>query len=71
MVHRHLNHEQYTLAAIDDAIAGTLADWNSAWNRYCIAAVPIIDLLQRQISIDRSPYRKDNYTRWRSYGWTA
>lgn len=28
MLHRHLNHEQYTLAAIDDVIArGKRGDW--------------------------------------------
>ena len=30
MEHRHLNHSNYTLAAIDDIIArGTLADWQA------------------------------------------
>ena len=30
MEHRHLNHSNYTLAAIDDVIArGTLADWQA------------------------------------------
>ena len=30
MEHRHLNHSNYSLAAIDDVIArGTLADWQA------------------------------------------
>jgi hypothetical protein len=29
MVHRHLNHQNYTLAAIDDVISrGNLRDWH-------------------------------------------
>ena len=30
MKHRHLNHERYTLAALDDVISrGKLADWTA------------------------------------------
>ncbi|KJS76551.1 MAG: hypothetical protein Q7T22_09995 [Serpentinimonas sp.] len=33
VLHRHLNHQRYTLAAIDDAIArGRWSDW--VWQHY-------------------------------------
>ena len=47
MRHRHLNHEDYTLAAIDDAIArGRWADWADL-RRAVRADMPTLDRVER------------------------
>ena len=47
MRHRHLNHEGYTLAAIDDVIArGRWADWADL-RRAVRADTPLLDRVER------------------------
>ena len=47
MRHRHLNHEEYTLAAIDDVIArGRWADWADL-RRAVRADTPMLDRVER------------------------
>ena len=47
MQHRHLNHEQYTLAAIDDIVArGQRQDW-AELRRALIATPSLRDKLRR------------------------
>ena len=47
MRHRHLNHEDYTLAAIDDVIArGRWADWADL-RRAVRADKPVLDRVER------------------------
>ena len=47
MLHRHLNHERYTLAAIDDVIArGRWKDWADL-RRAVRAERPLLDRVER------------------------
>ena len=47
MQHRHLNHQQHTLAAIDDVIArGRWDDW-AALRRAVLADPPLLDKVRR------------------------
>ena len=47
MRHRHLNHQRYTLAAIDDVIArGRWADWADL-RRAVHAETPVLDRIER------------------------
>ena len=47
MRHRHLNHEEYTLAAIDDVIArGRWADWADLRRAVC-GDLPVLDRVER------------------------
>ena len=47
MQHRHLNHQRYTLAAIDDVIArGRWADWADL-RRAVHAEAPLLDQVER------------------------
>lgn len=67
MNHRHLNHSDFTLAAIDDILLhGKYADW-----------VELLDAMERDPTIrekilrvcesDRSPRPNQRYILWREY----
>ncbi len=67
MNHRHLNHTDFTLAAIDDILLrGEYADW-----------VELLDAMERDPTIrekilricesDRSPRPNQRYILWREY----
>jgi hypothetical protein len=57
MLHRHLNHQRFTLAAIDDVIArGRWADWVALRS----AALQDHDVLEKVARICR-PYASDPY----------
>ena len=63
--HRHLNHEKYTLAAIDDIILrGKWEDW-SALRRAALADRAVM----KKIEDVCQPYLSDPY-RQRHYFWT-
>jgi hypothetical protein len=67
MQHRHLNHEEYTLAAIDDVIdRGQRQDW--AELRHAALADPLImeKVLHVCQSQGRDPYAQ-RYRFWRYY----
>jgi hypothetical protein len=67
MIHRHLNHERFTLAAIDDAIAR--GRWDD-WARLRRAALKDRTLLDKVEKICRS-YTDDPYAQryhfWKHY----
>jgi len=67
MQHRHLNHQQYTLAAIDDVISrGQWQDWADL-RRAVLADPAIMDKVERVCR----PYAADPYAQryhfWRHY----
>jgi len=67
MQHRHLNHQQYTLAAIDDVISrGQWQDWADL-RRAVLADSAIMDKVERVCR----PYAADPYAQryhfWRHY----
>ena len=67
MLHRHLNHEEYTIAAIDDVIArGKRADWRAL--QQAILAEPalkekILSACQAHLA---DPYEQ-RYRLWKLY----
>ena len=67
MVHRHLTHQTYTLAAIDDVIArGKLADW-VAMRQAVLAQRTLLEKVLRvcQAHVD-DPYAQ-RYHFWKHY----
>lgn len=67
MVHRHLNHEEYTLAAIDDVIGrGKRKDW-AELRRAALADPAVMERVLR-IATARGvdPYEQ-RYRFWRRY----
>lgn len=67
MEHRHLNHQQLTLAAIDDIIArGTMQDWQEL--RLALKRDPA---LKKKIQRVCQPYLADPYNQrhhfWNNY----
>lgn len=67
MLHRHLNHDEYTIAAIDDVIArGKRADWLSL--QQALLAKPVLKekiLLACQGHLS-DPYEQ-RYRLWKLY----
>ncbi len=67
MHHRHLNHEQYTLAAIDDIIArGQRQDW-AELRRALIAAPSLRDKLRRVCQAHSADPYAQRYHFWLHY----
>ena len=67
MLHRHLNHEQYTLAALDDIIdRGKREDWA----RLRSVALKDRDIMEKILRVSRAhaqdPYAQ-RYHFWRQY----
>jgi hypothetical protein len=67
MVHRHLNHEEYTLAAIDDVIArGKRRDWAELR----MAALSDRNVMEKVLRVCiaqvQSPYAQRHHF-WRHY----
>jgi hypothetical protein len=57
MLHRHLNHSEWTLAAIDDVIArGRLVDWKELRD----AAASQTEIRERILRVSK-PYLSDPY----------
>ena len=67
MRHRHLNHERYTLAAIDDVIArGQWADW-AGLRRAAHAEHPVLDRIERVCRAHLSDPYAQRYHFWMHY----
>ena len=67
MLHRHLNHESYTLAAIDDLIGrGKREDW-AQLRRAALADPALMEKVLRVATANgQSPYAQ-RYRFWRRY----
>ena len=67
MLHRHLNHQRYTLAAIDDVIArGRWKDWADL-RRAVRAEPPLLDRIERVCSAHvADPYAQRHHF-WMQY----
>jgi hypothetical protein len=67
MFHRHLNHDQYTLAAIDDVIArGRRKDWEDL-RRAVLANRSLFEKVVRVCSARISDPRAQRYHFWMHY----
>ncbi len=67
MLHRHLNHEEYTLAAIDDVIdRGKRRDWADLRKAALADRVIMEKVLQVCQSQGQDPYAQ-RYRFWRHY----
>ena len=67
MHHRHLNHEDYTLAAIDDVIArGRWADWVDL-RRAVRADMPVLDRVERVCHAHVGNPGAERYHFWMHY----
>ena len=67
MRHRHLNHEEYTLAAIDDVIErGGRSDWGEM-RRAAEADPEIIKKIQRICSARTEDPYAQRYYLWKHY----
>ena len=67
MRHRHLNHEDYTLAAIDDVIArGRWADWADLRRAVC-ADTPVLDRVERVCRAQVGDPGAQRYHFWMHY----
>ena len=67
MRHRHLNHEEYTLAAIDDVIArGRWADWADLRRAVCDDP-PVLDRVERVCRARLRDPHAQRYHFWMHY----
>jgi hypothetical protein len=67
MLHRHLNHEQYTLAAIDDVIGrGKRQDW-AELRRATLADHALMEKVLRVCQAQGSDPYAQRYRFWRRY----
>ena len=67
MEHRHLNHEDYTLAAIDDAIdRGSRRDWDDL-RRASLAEPLILEKILRVCAPRVADPYAQRYHLWRRY----
>ena len=67
MLHRHLNHEEYTLAAIDDVIGrGKRKDWADLRKAALADRVIMEKVLRVSIAQGKDPYEQ-RYRFWRYY----
>lgn len=67
MIHRHLNHQDFTLAAIDDIIArGNKADW-SALRRAALSEKPLLLKIQKICASQISDPYAQRYHFWNNY----
>ena len=67
MIHRHLNHEDYTLAAIDDLISrGKMGDW-IALRDAVLLDVSLLEKIERVcLPALKDPYQQRYYF-WMNY----
>ena len=67
MRHRHLNHEEFTLAAIDDVIArGRWIDW-AELRRAVRAHAPLLDRVERVCRARTGDPHAQRYHFWMHY----
>jgi hypothetical protein len=67
MHHRHLNHQTYTLAAIDDVIGrGNLLDWTEL-RRALLGTPPILDKVLRVCQAHVQDPGAQRYHFWKHY----
>jgi hypothetical protein len=67
MLHRHLNHEQYTLAALDDVIErGKRADW-AALRSVALEEREIMEKILRVALAHAGDRYAQRYHFWRHY----
>ncbi len=67
MLHRHLNHEQYTIAAIDDVIArGKRRDWAELRRAALDDPSVLRSVLRVCQAYDSDPYAQ-RYQYWKRY----
>jgi hypothetical protein len=67
MLHRHLNHEHYTLAAIDDVISrGKRQDWE-ALRRAVLTDRSLLDKIQRICAARVADPYAQRYHFWMHY----
>jgi hypothetical protein len=67
MLHRHLNHEQYTLAAVDDVIErGKRADW-AELRSVALAEREIMEKILRVALAHAGDRTAQRYHFWRHY----
>jgi hypothetical protein len=67
MLHRHLNHSQYTLAAIDDVIArGGRTDWAELRNA-CRADTELLSAIQKVCAARRADPTAARHQLWYRY----
>jgi hypothetical protein len=67
MLHRHLNHEQYTLAAIDDVIGrGKRQDW-AELRRAALADRALMEKVLRVSKAQGEDPYAQRYRFWRRY----
>ncbi len=67
MLHRHLNHEEYTIAAIDDVIArGKRTDWLALQQAFLAKPALGKKILQACLGHLADPYEQ-RYRLWKLY----
>ena len=67
MLHRHLNHQRYTLAAIDDAIArGRWGDW-AELRQAALSDPVLLDKIERVCQARTADPYAQRYHFWQHY----
>ena len=67
MLHRHLNHQRFTLAAIDDVISrGKWDDWADL-RKAVLADVALLDKVERVCAAHISDPYAQRYHFWNNY----
>jgi len=67
MLHRHLTHQQYTLAAIDDIIArGKRQDW-AELRRVALADRTVLEKIRRVCQVHVADPYTQRYHFWKAY----